>query len=301
MFSHRFLYPTVSRILGLLLAVAAFLKARDWLGPVVDRDQQWSTVAAIAFEFLFGVWLLLGVYPRWSRLVALACFLVLLNVALWGVTSQRESCGCLGRKMPARPWAATALDGCAIAGLLLCAPFEVPGLTDRFRRWHGGVLGVSVVVIAALIAWPYLPKRDTDSKNSNSPEAQPTGVDSEELAQVIERLQNNRAALNTVSFSTEETSTQHPVEAWKRVLRGTDEEKKAFLGTSDRTMRSKCEYVYRGDEMRVECHCLQSSYHSDGKTDESNYDLLLVGSRGRMVKYIYRLEASMALYDADNH
>jgi hypothetical protein len=290
MFDHRFLYPVVSRVLALVLIVAGAFKGADWLKSGADAHKQWWLALAAGFEFLLGIWLMLGVYPRWARLVTLACFVVLLNVALWGVASQRESCGCLGNKVSVRPWAATTLDSCAIVGLLLCAPVGVPGLTVPLRRWHGAVLGMSVVIIAIVIACPYLPKRSAGSQDSGAPQVEPTGVDSAGLVPVIDALQRNRAALNAIAFATEETSTQHAIEAWNRVLHGTDEQKKAFFSAGDRTMRSKCEYVYRGNEIRVECRCLQSPNRADGKADESNYDLLMVGSRGRMVKYITGLQ-----------
>jgi hypothetical protein len=135
-----------------------------------------------------------------------------------------------------------------------------------------------------VLIYPYLSRPGIESKASLAAQETPVGVDSVGLAQVMEALERNHAALKTITFSTEETCIEHPVAAMTRYMIGTEEAKQAYLRAGDKTGRYKCEYAYREEEIRVDCKCLQSP---NGPADAAaNHDMLLVGSKGRRVHYL---------------
>jgi hypothetical protein len=76
----------VGRLIGLLLLVAAALKfyqlATEPAPETSLFTSRWFLVAMVEFEFLLGMWLLSGVYPKQAYTVALATFAVYSLVAL---------------------------------------------------------------------------------------------------------------------------------------------------------------------------------------------------------------------------
>ncbi|HIC89578.1 MAG TPA: DUF1573 domain-containing protein, partial [Anaerolineae bacterium] len=107
-----------------------------------------------------GLWLLSGLYPRASRLVAVGCFAAFAAVSLWKVLSGETTCGCLGRSVTVHPWYALVFDTAALAGLAVCrAGGEGRGLQVIGRvcwaQWWGlsGGLAFGLVILLLLAAW----------------------------------------------------------------------------------------------------------------------------------------------------
>lgn len=67
-------YHIVSRVIGVLLMGAGLLKARHSFESTPGLVG-WSDAFITSFELLFGAWLLFGLYPRLSRIIALLCFI----------------------------------------------------------------------------------------------------------------------------------------------------------------------------------------------------------------------------------
>jgi hypothetical protein len=286
MFPGHFVYPILSRILGVVLVVAGTLKAAELVRPNADQAHPWMTAIAVGIEFALGVWLLLGLHSHWARLVTLICFMLFWNVALWGVVNTQQSCGCLGPRISVRPWIAVAFDTFAIGALLFWSPTGSTSEGGQFSRRHGLILGATLGAAAIVLINAYWDRPHVESKASLDPAPDPSGIDAIGLAAVIEGLERNRAALGTVTFQTEETSTEHPVAAMTKYMGGTEEAKKAYLRRGDRTGRYRCDLAYRDQEIRVSRRCLQSP-NSDAA---GKHDMLLVGSKGRRVYYVRGLE-----------
>ena len=114
-------WPALRIFLGLVLLTAAGLKAYQLASePVLDTglfDSRWLLIAVVEFELLLGLWLLSGLYPRASRLVAVGCFAAFAGVSLWKALSGETTCGCLGSRIAVHPWFTFAFD-CLAVGLL---------------------------------------------------------------------------------------------------------------------------------------------------------------------------------------
>ena len=118
-------YDVIRIALGLLLLVAAGLKGHQLATePVAETGlltSRWFLIAAVEFELVFGLWLLLGLYPRRTWQVALLCFGGFACVSLSKALSGDSSCGCFG-KVPVNPWYTLLLDLAAVAALLYRRP-----------------------------------------------------------------------------------------------------------------------------------------------------------------------------------
>src|SRR5947209_8395874 len=110
------IYAVISRLLAALLLAAGSLKAHELITTEPTNGPRWLLASVAVVELLFGLWLLVGLYPRWSRIVALGGFVGFLNVALLQALDGKPSCGCYGR-VPVQPWIAVLVDSLAVGML----------------------------------------------------------------------------------------------------------------------------------------------------------------------------------------
>lgn len=109
--SARVAGHAVPFLFGSLLAAAGLLKG---YGIVTDGFSGGGVRLALAdLEILFGAWLVLGLYPRLTRLLSLGLFTALFLVSLRQALSGEASCGCFG-KLPVRPLYTLVLDAAAV-------------------------------------------------------------------------------------------------------------------------------------------------------------------------------------------
>lgn len=118
-------YDVVRIVLGLLLLSAAALKGHQLATePVVGSgllDSRWFLIGVVEFELFFGLWLLSGLYPKWTWAPALSCFALFAGVSLWKALSGEATCGCFGR-VPVNPWYTFTLDTAVVVALLRWRP-----------------------------------------------------------------------------------------------------------------------------------------------------------------------------------
>ena len=116
-------WAVIRRILAAVLIAAAILKgARDH--SVGDRlakrarhfDQRVAQLAAIEFEIILGIWLLIGIALR-TWLVTVSAWTIFLFVVLGKAVGGATSCGCFGA-MEVNPWITATFDAIAPAALL---------------------------------------------------------------------------------------------------------------------------------------------------------------------------------------
>src|SRR5262245_25035249 len=143
-------YSLVSRLLAALLLVAGGLKVHD-LFAAGPGGARWLNAGVAAFELLFGLWLFFGLFPRWSRILALGCFVGFLDVALSQTLEGQRSCGCFG-KVPVWPWVAAGIDLAAAILLVIAQPgTDVTGRAMRRRLAGFGASAFTVAVAFAVL------------------------------------------------------------------------------------------------------------------------------------------------------
>lgn len=125
---------------GGIFVLAGFFKLTDpienFRGMITAYDViPYALVTPIAlflpwFEFLAGVFLILGYFPRWAAVALGLCSLafVLLIVAAKFMGTLPEKCGCFGEHVPISPYQMLILD--TLSCLLTLRLFQIK--THRF-------------------------------------------------------------------------------------------------------------------------------------------------------------------------
>lgn len=287
MSAPSFFYSIVSRVAAVVLLIAGGLKAREFLTPPA-LDQQWTALGQTALELLFGAWLLVGLYPRWSRILALAGFAVFLNVALAGAVQGQPSCGCFG-KVSVRPWSAAGLDALLVVGLVFSPTTQMWESTLRITRmrWFGFVISAFMVLL--VVGWPlvrsirFVEQHIPSIASEDMPTGKdmPTGVDTSALERVIHDVEQNHAALHTIVCTTEKIITQHPVKRtgtfrFKKGNEWVEETGTRMVPEKEKKTRHVMKSWIRGDEVRED-----SLYHSEGGSGGE----ILLSSKGKRIQY----------------
>lgn len=147
-------YRVISRLVGLLLLVAAGLKLSGFnVDPVVRSGQlnaSWVQLVLIQFEILLGIWLLSGWKQAGSWLATVITFTGFAAYSLYAALIGQTSCGCFG-KLPVSPWYAFALDLGVLLILGLCRPLRQdlwPSSAAEWRSIAGDTCLVAIEVAA---------------------------------------------------------------------------------------------------------------------------------------------------------
>ena len=154
--NFRYGYDVLRIALGLLLLGATALKGYQLATePVVGTgllNSRWFLMATVEFELFFGLWLLAGVFPRSTQVVAIGCFALFGFVSLWKALGGEATCGCFGN-MSVNPWLTASFDWVIVISLLCCRP---KGLTAPFNVdfKQVGVRLVGVFAIWLLVGVP---------------------------------------------------------------------------------------------------------------------------------------------------
>ncbi|MDR1958610.1 MAG: hypothetical protein LBQ54_06160, partial [Planctomycetaceae bacterium] len=65
---------------------------------------RWFNVAVVEFELVFGIWLLIGLMPKWTWIASVVCFGTFAVVSFYkAVVLHETSCGCFGAAQ-VNPW-----------------------------------------------------------------------------------------------------------------------------------------------------------------------------------------------------
>jgi hypothetical protein len=146
-------YDFLRLLVSLALLFAAGLKASQLSSEYLPLSSLWESrfflTILVLTEIGVGIWLIFGIYAKWSRIAALALFLEFFIYSLLQGLIGQQSCGCLG-KMDISPWLMCMFDAVVVAALLSLRPtlYENP-LTNS----GSGRLLVFVIVYL-LIAIP---------------------------------------------------------------------------------------------------------------------------------------------------
>jgi hypothetical protein len=116
-------FNSVRIALGLVLLIAAGLKGYEFATEPAVRvglfESRWFLIGLIELEFSFGVWLLLGIYPRIALRIAILLFAMFTVISLFQVVLGKSSCGCFGT-FSLSPWVTFLFDVLATFSLLRC-------------------------------------------------------------------------------------------------------------------------------------------------------------------------------------
>jgi hypothetical protein len=159
------LWPLFSRGLGLVLLLAALLKAGGGDYSPVVADQRWLPaglhIGLIAWEFFLGGWLLWGGQVTLSWWATLGTFASFSLVSGWATFQGLPSCGCLG-PVVVPPAYILSFDVVALGVILWTRPHLSAGNLDFYSPLAGvlmvGAVGFSSIHLAfgsteALLAW----------------------------------------------------------------------------------------------------------------------------------------------------
>jgi hypothetical protein len=140
-------YRAISILLGVLLLAAALLKvnglATDPVGRIGVFGSAEFQVAVIEFELFLAAWLLTGLAPMGSWLVAFATFSGFAAVSAYQGWIGQSSCGCFGR-LSVSPWYALSIDIIILAGLLIARPDFRPLRTNPLASLRLAALPAAV-------------------------------------------------------------------------------------------------------------------------------------------------------------
>jgi hypothetical protein len=119
------------RLLGVLLLVAAALKAHGAaVGPVSSMgwtSAAWFQAVLIIAEVGLGGWLLSGIAPLGSWMLALIAFVTFAGFSAYQGSIGQSSCGCLGRLSDSvSPWYTFGFDLLVLTGLAFGRPDLAP-------------------------------------------------------------------------------------------------------------------------------------------------------------------------------
>jgi hypothetical protein len=138
----------VERLLAIVLAFAACLKAEDLLTGAIHHDvfpfdRRYLVWLLIALEFLLAFWLTIGGLERKRFHCAVACFALFAVCAFFESTRSDSSCGCFGR-LKVAPAITGIFDLSSVLALWLTRP-----------RWSR-LLRATPVILLAIAAFSYV-------------------------------------------------------------------------------------------------------------------------------------------------
>lgn len=148
--ANRFALPSPDLVVRLTAAVVVLAAAGlKWYQLAIDSSaMRWPLwrVAVIGVEVALTGWLLIGMWPRWSRWIPGAFFTGFSLIALNQALSGAESCGCFGQ-VKVNPWITFAMDVLLAAGLWVWPPGRDPVI-----RWPRVGLMPRVGIVSAVAA-----------------------------------------------------------------------------------------------------------------------------------------------------
>lgn len=136
----------VAITVGLVLLTAALLKshhlATNPLAGQAWHDSFWFQLGLVQFEIFLGCWLILGLWPKASAMVATLCFVIFALFSAARSMAGEEACGCFGN-FTFSPFLSSAVSTLAATGIASSV------VSRRFRILAMAVI-LSLLVVMAL-------------------------------------------------------------------------------------------------------------------------------------------------------
>jgi hypothetical protein len=216
----RWLLPprVVLVVLGVLLLAACIGKAYALrTRPIVLAPKIWNTrwfqTGLVEGELVLGLWLVAGLYPRRSWLLALACFFGFFQFSFYLFLAGEKTCPCFGN-LRTHPGQTALIDLAATLALLACKPFPAGSNLTILSHPHRlraflivfGLAGIPAVVLLGGRPDPsFLPDLRKDRALR---ERMAFKVDHPTNGELLALLQKNTGAVITAdaALATEQTS-----------------------------------------------------------------------------------------------
>lgn len=160
----------IPRSAAIVLLLASGLKAVQLVStPLLETGlltSKWFLIPTIEVELIIALCLLLRIFPRHTRRLAITLFFVFLGTSLYQAVIGSSTCGCFG-EVHVSPWLTATMDAVAIIALICWRPEEGGKSELRLacRGWMrsglvSGILLGSVVLMAG--ALPMKPAQIND-------------------------------------------------------------------------------------------------------------------------------------------
>jgi hypothetical protein len=148
-------YGTLKHLAGILLTGAAAFHAYQIISYGRLRDNSLGSTTSVQVpvvmgELLLGLWLVMGLNTRVTRIVACVVFLCLLEVALWHAIEGRRTCGCFGA-LEINPWVTVIADSSILVGLLTLQPVYLASAPASPMALSGFVLAALCIGVPTMV------------------------------------------------------------------------------------------------------------------------------------------------------
>jgi hypothetical protein len=268
-------YGIVSRALAIIVLVAGLAAYHQFL--TIDYDQLSVTHLSFATaEIVFGIWLLFGFYPDYSRLVLVAFFLLMANIVFSQMLAEKDSCGCFGRFL-VRPWIVFAIDLSALGLLLFLPGGEPKPFNPRLMRIFAGLAGAVIVAGFSAIVFRMVPWEDTTDPQAPIPHRK--------VRQICKSIEQNYTSFVSLEFELKKTTKSPGASGEKRIIKDAKGSTIATIFTPVRIEQSY-RYIIRGDDVRRD------------SLDEFSRGAVAIISRGRELHFDPKTRRAVAR-DAD--
>src|SRR5438128_1197490 len=101
------IFGSVPALLGVVLITAALLKVQQLATQELDEKgiltSRLFATMGVLFELGFGLWLIGGLYPAFTRYLGLLTFGGFFEFAIYQAAFGEPTCRCLGA-IPVKPW-----------------------------------------------------------------------------------------------------------------------------------------------------------------------------------------------------
>jgi hypothetical protein len=143
---------TLPRLFGAILVTAALLKTESLITE--PTPWFWPIACLIEIELFVGTCLVLGVFPRVIRWIAMCLFAAFSVASCFHLIAGTQSCGCLGRLADPSPWLALVVDLLGVLCLWRWSPKQSP-----YGRPHW--FGTMLSTIGCLAILPFFIRAET--------------------------------------------------------------------------------------------------------------------------------------------
>ena len=151
-------FVLVSLIVGIFLWFGAITKGYQ-IATEPIAENKWFAIFSCQYEWFLGLLLILGIYPRLVRPIAMATFVLFSAVSIRLAIQGAQSCGCFGA-VHVDPRITLTLDLMVVISLLMVRPSS---LVRQFSLTRGRrallSFGVMIAVVGFYFMWQYEPSK----------------------------------------------------------------------------------------------------------------------------------------------
>lgn len=247
-------YEFYSRVLGAVLLLSGLLKTHVFFFPQGEVVPARAMVLLYLGECIAGVWILAGLFPLITRVIAIFIFVAFLNVSLSKAFAGLTSCGCMGR-LSVTPWYAVAFDVVAIGFLWFVAPRAHNSTFEINRFKIRGFALTSVFLICSVAAGLVSSALNRGLAYANDVSRHQLG-----LVENIRKAIHTNNAYATIGFQVETIVFDPSVKVAERLEVKRPGGGRAVLYRAPES-RFRHDYRIAGDDLRRDClaNCAESA------------------------------------------